>query len=136
MAPYFAAFPREQILTVLFDDLVKHPDALIGRVLEHIGVDTTVQIDSSERHNVSGEPKSVRLQVLVEGPGALKTLVRPLIPAAAWTRMRGMVQRYNLTKPTMSPATQRLRTLYRDDILSLAELTDLNLDRWLQMESA
>ena len=107
----------------------------MSRVMEHIGVDPTVRIDSSERHNVSGEPKNVRLQALVESPSALKTLVKPLVPDRLRTRMRGVIQRHNLTKPEMPiEARQQLQMLYRDDIHRLAELTQLDLSGWMPSE--
>jgi hypothetical protein len=38
---YFDHFPREQILVLLFEELIDHPEALYSRLFEFIGVDPT-----------------------------------------------------------------------------------------------
>jgi hypothetical protein len=135
LVPYFDLFPREQILMLRYDDLIARPQELMSNILTHIGADAAFRIDSSEKHNVSGEPKNVRLQAMVESPSVLKTIAKPLVPDALKTQIKRLVQRHNLTRPAMpASARERLQHVYCDEIIRLQELTGLDLSTWLKTE--
>lgn len=50
---YLDHFPPEQILLLTTEGLARDPAGTVGRALRFIGVDDTVPIDTSQRHNVT-----------------------------------------------------------------------------------
>lgn len=131
---YFEWFDRQQIKVLLYEDFKDDPTSTLQSVFRFIGVDDSVALDVSERHNASWMPKSRALNNYVRGGGAVKTVLRPLVPQVVRRSVgRGIL---NLNrgsgKPQIADGTRReLITLYRDDVLALQGLIDRDLSSWL-----
>ena len=50
---YLNHFPSEQLLLVTTEELDRSPDRTMSRILQFVGVDDAVAIDTSKRHNVT-----------------------------------------------------------------------------------
>ncbi len=131
---YVALFPREQVAVFTDDELRANPRAVLRRIFAFLGVDDTFVPDVSRRHNVSGQPRSRLVHRFLGEPGALKSLVKPLVPAAMRTRLRARANRWNVDgrRPRLPDDLRRaLVALYRDDIVKLQALIDRDLSGWL-----
>ncbi|MGK2948946.1 MAG: sulfotransferase family protein [Acidimicrobiales bacterium] len=132
---WWAAFPAEQLLVVLYDDLCVDPGGTMERIYRHVGVDPMEPggMDLSERHNLGTSPRSIRLYQLLYRPGAAGQAVHRAvrrIPGAR--RLRDAVERSN-DRPTPSMPTELRSALIerlRSDVDSLEVALGRDLSAW------
>jgi hypothetical protein len=128
---YFDTFDPKRIRVYLYEDLQADRRGLVRDLLGFLDVEPSVELDMSGRHNVSGLPKSERVESLLGGHGVLKRAVKPLLPAGAGRRLRSGVERRNVHKPKMSSqARETLRAIYREDVERLEGLIGRDLSAW------
>jgi hypothetical protein len=119
-------FPRENVLFLLFEDLVRTPASALRAAFLHIGVSP----DQGEsivlaRENESRAVKSHRLNRLVAGTG-LREVITHLLPAKL---RRRLACRYYKAAPTARPAIDI--GLFREDIAETERLIGRSLAHWL-----
>jgi hypothetical protein len=128
-----AAFPAEQILVLLYEDLQADAASVVRHAWTHIGVDPGVALDVDERLNVGSDPRSMRLYAFSERPSHVARVMKGAlrgVPGRATVQrlVRGWNER---PTPPMPVATrQRLLDLYRDDTDALEELLGRDLSAW------
>jgi Sulfotransferase family len=131
LEPFLDAFPREQILILLHDDLRRDPRWLLAQVCRFLEIEPTADERAEQRHNQSLVPRSpthARVRRLVRPAAAASAAV---LPKSAEERLRRWFQGKTLG-PTISDADyQRLRRGFSRDIERLARMTDLDLSAWL-----
>jgi Sulfotransferase family len=128
---YFDAFERDRIRVYLYEELQSDPRALVADLLEFLGVDPSVELDVSGRHNVSGVPRSERVQRLLGARSPVRRALKPLLPSSARRRLRTGVERRNMHKPEMSASARAtLRETYRADVERLEALIGRDLSAW------
>jgi hypothetical protein len=131
---YFAQFDRDQLRCYLYEEYDEDPQATVTDVYRFLGVDDSFSQDLSVRLNVSGLPKSKRLQSVSRRSRRLKWMVDPILP----DRLRnGMLkaQNTNLSRPPLPPDLRaELTEACRSDIERVGELTGLDVSRWLEIE--
>jgi hypothetical protein len=131
LSRYYDAFQPDRIRVFLYEDLVADPEGLVAQLLGFLGVDPSVQLDVSGRHNVSGLPKSEHVNRLLSEPSALRGAARQLLPEGLRGRIRSEIGRRNLSKPEMSARARALLCeVYREDIGRLERLIDRDLSSW------
>ena len=122
---YLGFFPREQMLFLLFEDLVREPAAVVNRVLDFLCVPHVLEAPRVARHsNVTRAPRLVSLQWVT------RTLLRR-------HHIAQLVQRVNRRA---EPGYPRLSSEMRDQLArefqepnrALARLTGLDLGAWNQ----
>lgn len=131
---YRAEFAPEQMLVMLYDDLVRDPRAFMRRLHGFVGVRDDFEPDLTVSSNVSGMPKG-RITAAVLPPAmALGRYWLPLVPDATKQWMR---QRLLAKKPQMPPETRQvLIARYEDDMRALEQMLDRDLSHWRQLPSA
>lgn len=131
LEPFLEAFPRDQILFLLHDDLRRDPRGLLERICRFLDIDPVLGDQTEERQNQSLVPRSpahARVRQLV-GPAA--AVSAKILPRKAEKRLRRWFQDRTLG-PTISDADyQRLSREYARDSERLAGLTGLDLSAWL-----
>jgi hypothetical protein len=137
---YVAAFPRDQIHIVLYDDLKHAPLETVQKVYRFLGVDPDFEPELGV-HNQSQFPLSVRLQSLI----ASRWRGHPLRPSKPMRRrdrlhfpvafginmLLGQYRRERLRPDTRRALLER----FRPDINRTAALIGRNLDGWLAERS-
>ena len=133
---YLAQFGRDQVRCYLYEDYDENPESTVKDVYRFLGVDDGFSQDLSARLNVSGLPKSERLQAISRRSQRLKWALDPLIP----DRLRRSLlkaQNTNLSRPPIAPELRaELIESCREDIERVGELTGLDVSRWLEVEPA
>lgn len=131
---YFDHFDRENILIFLYEDLKQNMPHVIQKAANHIGLpDYDYKIDS-EKHNVSGVPKSKKLSGLVSRIAGYKAVINKVIPPRYTHRLMQKFRSMNTREGdfTMNKQTKRQLTAYFEkDIKKTAMLTERDLDHWL-----
>jgi len=132
---YLEIFPREQMLILLYDDLVSDCDRLLAQICAFLGVDDTFKFDTSVRFNVTvGMPRSVAFRKFLHSSGPAKRLLRALLPDSLRLALYRRFSALNMgPKPVFEPSVRKeLVSAFRQDILELEKLIDRDLSAWLR----
>jgi hypothetical protein len=131
LGPFLDAFPEDQVLVLLHDDLRRDPRALLGRVCAFLGIEPLAGGRAEERQNASLVARS-------PAHGALRRALRPaaaaaqaVLPERAQRPLRRWYGRRTLGPALSGADFDRLARLYADDVERLATMTGLDLSGWL-----
>jgi sulfotransferase family protein len=127
---YFDAFPRDQILVGLFDDLKRDPLRFTQDVYRFLDVDPMFEPDFATPHAPGGLPVSPMLERLFVRSG--KSAARSWVPkpAANWVR-RLRTRTFRPTPPLPKELKKQLTRHFDDDIAKTSQLLGRSLDHWL-----
>ena len=129
---YYDRFERSRIQVHLFDDLQHDPATLLATLFDFLGVDPSFAIDTSRRHNPSGEIRNPVVRVLWQRSEGLRRSSRRWIPQSwrdlAYTHIMRNLERRELPRDLRA----EFIPYYRDDILRLSDLIGRDLDHWLR----
>ena len=137
LSRYYEFFSPEQLLIIKHEELKEDAPAVLRRVFDFLGVDSSVTIDTSYRHNRSGQPKSMLLHRAFLRPRKIKRIYRALLPQKIRHAIRNRVFAWNVvsTEPVIDEADLvDLRSWYAADILKLQDTTGLDFSNWLATE--
>jgi hypothetical protein len=125
---FFDRFPREQILVLLYDDILSSPTPAFNRILAHVGLPANATEVSSERQNDSAKPLLPLAMRKALKP--LKNAVKPLRGTAWFEAARGLFAREVAYPPLDEKARAFLDDFYRRDIAALEAMIGRNLSHW------
>ncbi len=128
---YLAHFPREAILVLDFDDLLRDPQGVMDQITTHIGV-SRYPLQSAEAKNDSAEISRVPAPILRFAQSPVGRRLAGLVSREMRDRLRGALARGPSRKPPAFPAAlrQRLEDDLRQDAARLRELTGLPFGHW------
>ncbi|GIW56729.1 MAG: sulfotransferase [Nitrospiraceae bacterium] len=136
---YYSVFSKEQLKVFLYDDFVSDPVSLVQEIFRFLGVNDRFRPDMSQRHNVSGLPRSRLDRVLhrlVTMRNPVKAAAKLLLPSGvrqSATRLYVQWMNSRVIKPPMPPVFwHRVQAVYREDILKLQDLLQRDLSSWMQ----
>lgn len=134
---YYNLFPKEQIKVYLYDELVENPQMLLCDLFKFLSVDPNFAVDISVRFNVSGEQKSKIIHylsnVIFLHPNPLRWISRKFIPERWRWKFTNWIRDRNLMKHDISPQERKeLMHLFKEDILQLQDLIEMDLSIWLE----
>lgn len=126
-------FPRQSLLFIRAETLQDQPAAVLEGIFSHLDVDARFEVDTATQFNTGGLPRSKRLHRLLSG--RYVQLLRPYVPDA----LRGVLRplkNANLRRAPGLSADERacLIELFRDHVLRLQDLLDMDLSDWLEVE--
>ncbi|HVE94756.1 MAG TPA: hypothetical protein VNB24_07520 [Acidimicrobiales bacterium] len=128
---WFTAVGRENVYVLLQEDLEGAGADVLARVFDFIGVDSSFEVDTSQRYNPSGEVRSAALQQALTHGRGVRALARRLVPAGARERVHRRLSAANLRKPEMSAATRAdLLARYAADVDVLESMLNRDLGSW------
>lgn len=129
LSDYLRHFPREQMLVLLYDELVQDADTCVRRIFSFLGL-AEIQVDTEKRYMVGTPvPRSPRLAAFL---GKLEQLLPGRTGDA---RPRPLTRRLASIPPTM-PAEEFafVEPSFREDVTRLGELLGRDLSPWLRRE--
>ena len=132
LAPYFAAFPREQIRVYRYEAWRTQPQAVLQDLFAFLGVDATFRPVIAPHLNAGQLPRPW-MQRVVSWLRLGKPWLARLLPPA-WQRAVGqrLVQHSMAPPPPLTPALRRqLMAGYRTDLAQLQTLLDQDFSDWL-----
>jgi Sulfotransferase family len=136
---YEAAFPREQMLVLIYDDFRANNEDTVRAVLRFLGVDHTAEVDVHDA-NPAVRVRSQQLDELVHlvsvgrGPlaKAAKTVVNAAIPARARRGALQATRRHLVHGQPKKPDPElmsELRRRFKGEVVALSEHLDRDLVR-------
>ncbi len=132
---YYQYFPEEQIKIFLYEDWQKNQQGVLKDIMIFLGIDHTINLDTSKRFNESGVPKSLLIHQTLTKNNIIKRMLKPLLPKQLRRSMMASLTKKNLKQNNtvaMSETTRKmLQARFKDDIQALSVLTGKNLNHWL-----
>jgi hypothetical protein len=130
---FLNAFPKNQFLFLLYDDLVRDTNALLETVFRFLDVDPTFRPDTTERHNAGSWPTHFGAHRVITSMHPWKRRLVRLIPDPVRNPLVQWFHAQNLRKPPrMDPALRaELTSRYKDDIVQLQKIIGRDLSGWL-----
>lgn len=137
-------FPREQVMVVLYDDLVAEPRRFLDGVLAALGLPPGFEPSMlGRRVNEAGAVQTSTLRAmksLRKKPWMAplrRAVKRVLGPRSVYRELATRVSHRDEYETGMSPAArQRLMSIYRDEILRLQGMIGRDLSGWLAEDEA
>jgi hypothetical protein len=130
---YLQCFPRAQIKFVRTETLKAHPSQVLKDIFTFLDVDTAFAPDTSRQVNQGGIPRSRRLYRVMNNRHVRR--LHPYIPSSLRSALRRIKQGSLRKPPPLDSAVRaRLIDLFREDILRLQDLLDLDLSDWLERD--
>lgn len=125
-------FAPEQRHVMVYEDFRANRRAELSGLFAFLGLEDEVAIDVERRVNVSGMPRSEKLQDLLQGSAGLKKLVSRIVPKKPRRKLRAMIEAMNTGRRVeMSDAIrQRFGELYKDDKAFVEQMLGRKLERW------
>ena len=131
---FYDRFAGEQILVLLFEEILASPTPAFNRILSHIGLPADATGVLSERQNDSAAP--LLPLGLRRALKPLKAVVKPLRGNPAFEAVRGVFAREVAYPPLDDEARRYLEDYYRADILALEKLIGRDLESWRSKEES
>ncbi len=139
-SPYFrlwrSYFDLSQMNIILFEDFKSNPLAVMQSLYRFLGVDDQFEPDTTRRYNVGGVPKNRFAAGMARGLKRVRNfryfrVIKPYLPDSirSWNwKLRGA----SLRKPDPLPEdlAHELTAYYRDDVLELQDLLEIDLSAW------
>lgn len=139
VARYLDLFGADQVLVVLYDDLVADPAGMLRGVQRFIGVRELVPPDVAARRNVTGASRFPRITMALMR-GRMRLRKHGLEPLVDLGKRVGLVHVFRFfqrqvrpyeRKPAVDPGTEaRLRARFLEDVEGLERLLGFDLRRW------
>lgn len=132
---YLRHFPRGQMLFLLSEELLAHPENAMGRVYDFLGAPYLApgSLQEGER-NAASAPRLRALQDFLLDPSLLKGMIKPLLPGAMRRRLKSNLLQFNReigTPPALDPDLKKaLQVELSDEIGLLENLIGRNLSHW------
>lgn len=128
---WLSHFPRESILTFLYEDISSDPRKTVERVCAHIGVSPRFDEGAARRKENNSAEKLLPLRMrLALAP--LKGIISPLRENALFDATRSMLAREVAYPPLSHAVEEHMRGFYLADIELLEKLIGRNLSGWKQ----
>lgn len=130
---YYEKFDRDQIHIFLYESYVSNPVNIVNPIYDILDVDRNFLPDFSVKYNSSGIPKNQALHRFLSSKNSIRNWAKNSLPEVVVKKITSF-RDGNLDKPPpMSPTTRtNLMSYFRDDILKLQDLIQLDLSEWLQ----
>ena len=133
---YFELFGKNQIKIYLYEDFKANSKNVVQDIFRFLGVNDTFVPDTSQKHNVSGTPRSKALHRFLKQSNPLRGFMHSLVPAQFRQRVKTSLINLNLqnkSQPLSPEVRKEFIEVYREDILKLQELIDRDLSQWLKV---
>jgi len=130
---YYDLFPREQILVLKHNELLRKSEESFEKIFTFLGVDPTFRLDTTKRFYVGKVPRSDLVWQVLNRPNPAKSIAQAVIPTpirhSISLKIRRMATREK--KPLDHTTRREFMTVYRADLLRSQELTGVDLSDWL-----
>lgn len=122
-----------QVKVYLFDDLEANSTMLVKDLLEFLDVDTSFNIETSLKYNVSIDSKNKLLSKLIYKPNLFKRIIKRLLSKEVRVKIKNKILENFSNKPQLKSSCRKfLKEIYKEDILKLQDLINKDLTRWLK----
>jgi len=126
---YQKVFDQEQLLILLFDDLIGSPNLTHQKICNFLNV-TIFAAPKTEAYNKGVAPKNPELHRILMQSG-LKEKIKKVLPASVFNKIK-QKQYKTEVESLKKDDRQYLINIYKDEILELQEILDRDLNNWIK----
>jgi hypothetical protein len=127
LARYRACFPARQLQIFRYEDYSAAPLSVLRTLFTFLDVDPEFPVDISRRHNVTLQPRFVRLR---RASASLRAPLRRVLPARFTRALSSATRR---RPPAITPRERaHVLRIYEADIRELQRMLDLDVSAWLR----
>lgn len=130
LSRYFDLFKREQIKIYLYENLKEKPNDLIRDIFQFLRVDHTFVPNVTLKYNVLGIPRNEFARFFSRKINEINPVVKQLFPDKIRHQVRSKI--FKAPPPLLAEIRSDLIEVYRQDILQLQELINIDLSKWLE----
>jgi hypothetical protein len=124
---YFDIFPEKNILIFKFNQLINNRNYVLKRIFQFLDINDNFNIEESLKENSTYFPKHLILQKIKRI--FLYKYLKYIIPG----KIRKIIKNYNITKKKIDRHEKiKLKKKYRQEMLNLEKLIELNLKDWIE----
>ena len=134
---FHAAFPREQVLVLIYDDFRRDNEGTLRQVLRFLQLDETAPLHALEANpsvNVRGARLDVMLREVREGRGPGSRALRRVVKGLTTSRLRAAVLYplrrrlvYREPRPPEEALMAELRRRYKHEVVAISEYLERDL---------
>ena len=131
---YFDLFDKKQIKVYLYEYYQSEPNKFLKDIFDFLDIDSNFMPNISEKFNVNKPPKSLAFHNLVVRSNPAKSVITSLLPTKWQQEIEEVLKKLNQSniKPKIDPqVASKLMLEYRQDIIKLQDLIQLDLSDWL-----
>jgi len=133
---YLKWFSREQIMIILFEDMISNKEAVVEKVYEFLGVDGTF-IPSLAINNKPGVPRFEIIQRLLTYP-LLPLGLKEIVPLNYRIKIRIFLKELNIKRQKYPPMKEKTKefliNIYKNEIEKLPDLIERDVTHWMQLK--
>jgi hypothetical protein len=117
---------------MIYEEFLSDRSKAVGELFEFLGLSKDVPIDMDKRVNISGMPKSDKLQDYIQGSMRFKKLVGLVVSKKSRRKIRAVIEALNTgSKATMDDKIRkRFDDLYTKDLEFVESLFNREISSW------
>lgn len=129
---YINVFAKQNVKIILFEDLKNSPRVVLRDLFQFLGIDDSIDCDTSKKYNRSGRPKSKWIAKLLGKPNVAMRFAMTFIPEKIRTPVRLALLEMNTGKKDRidGKSAEYLREYFKYDIKELEKIIERKLN-WL-----
>jgi len=129
---YLDVFGQDNVHVILFDSLTENPQETVKQVFSFLNVDPDVPCDTRRVYNRTGKARSRLISRFLNGPSAVKTALKTIVPERIRITLRLALMDLNTGSKYLMDhrAREYLSEYYRNDVHDLESLLGRSLG-WL-----
>jgi hypothetical protein len=128
---YLALFPRANVRIYLYEEAWRSSAQLLEDLFDFLGVDSSVEVDTSVRNLQRRAPKVMTMHYLLKKSG-LAPAIKRLLPPSLSRHLRAALYKQKLSLHLDPKDRQLTLEYYRADIQKLSCLLERDLSMWLK----
>ncbi len=129
---YLETFDPNSLHIMIYEEFLSNRRQVVGELFDFLGLSNDVAIDVDKRVNISGMPKSDKLQDYIQGSMRFKKLVGLVVPKKPRRKIRGFIEALNTgNKAKMdNNIRKRFDALYTKDLEFVESLFNRKISSW------
>jgi hypothetical protein len=129
---YLEAFDSDSLHIMIYEEFSSNRRQVVGELFEFLGLSNDVAIDVEKRVNISGMPKSNKVQDYIQGSMRFKKAVGLVVPKKPRRKIRSFIEAINTgSKARMDNNTRKcFDSLYTKDLEFVESLFNREITSW------
>jgi hypothetical protein len=127
---YLDLFPKNQVLVMLYDDLVNNQKDFLNKIFDFLDV-KPIEIYTRKKHNTASIPKYPAINLMLK-KFKLNHLASILLSDILKARIKDSLSKRDALPRLSSIDKQSVAIYFKEDIKALAKLINRDLSNWLK----
>lgn len=130
---YYSLFGKENVKVYIFEEFKKTPNVILKDIFNFLNIENTVEIETTQVHNISNKPKNLKLNTFLKQKNPIKELLKKVMPFNLRNKIKRFLVNRNMKTgyDKMSVETRKsLINKYQPEIEKLEKTLNRDLSIW------